>query len=339
MRFVDYVTVKVRSGSGGSGCVAFRREKFVPKGGPSGGDGGRGGSVLIRADRNLYTLLDLRYNRHHFAPHGKPGEGSNRSGKDGRNLVLRVPCGTVVRATGGSETLGEVMNSGDELVLVRGGKGGKGNTFFKRATRQAPQFAQPGEPGEEKDVTLELKMLADVGLVGQPNAGKSTLVSSVSAARPKVADYPFTTLAPMPGVVNVEGYRSFVIADIPGIIAGASQGKGLGLRFLKHIQRNAVLLFLIPVNSFELRAEYDALLHELCTFDPALVAKPRLVAFSKVDLLAPDERRSWLDEARAALPSGEDVHLISSVTGFGLTRLKRELWERVRQEREARAQG
>ncbi len=339
MRFVDYVTIKVRSGHGGPGCVAFRREKFVPRGGPSGGDGGRGGSVLLEADRNLYTLLDLRYNRHHFAPNGKAGEGSNKSGKDGRDLVLRVPPGTLARTTSGREVLGEVINEGDQLVLVRGGRGGKGNAFFRRATRQVPRYAQPGEPGEEQDITLELKMLADVGLVGQPNAGKSTLVASVSAARPKIADYPFTTLVPMLGVVQVESFQSFVIADIPGIIAGASKGKGLGLRFLQHIERNAVLLFIIPVTSPKPREEYDQLLHELRTYDTAVFYKPRVVAFSKSDLLPPAGHEAWLAEACEAFPSDLEVHLISSVAGTGLARLKRALWARVVGLRAASAQG
>ena len=332
MRFVDYVTIKVRSGAGGAGCIAFRREKYVPRGGPSGGDGGSGGSVLIEADRHLYTLLDLRYNRHHFAPNGAPGQGSNKSGKDGGDLVLRVPPGTVVRDTNTKKILGEVLDEGDRFTLVHGGRGGKGNAFFKRAVRQAPRYAQPGESGEGKDVTLELKLLADVGLVGQPNAGKSTLVSSISAARPKIADYPFTTITPMPGVVRVASFQSFVIADIPGIIAGASEGKGLGLRFLKHIERNSVLLFVIPVNSIDIREEYDMLLHELLTYDKAIERKPRMVAFSKSDLLPPDEHETWLASVRPIMPLGLELLLISSVVGTGLTTLKQRLWERVNSE-------
>jgi len=329
MRFVDHVTIKIRSGAGGSGCVAFRREKYVPKGGPSGGDGGRGGSVLMEANSNLYTLLDLRYSRHHFAPNGKAGEGSNKSGRDGQDLVLRVPRGTVARMTRTGALIGEVVDAGDQLVLAHGGRGGKGNAFFKRSTRQVPRYAQPGEKGEEKDVTLELKMLADVGLVGQPNAGKSTLVATVSAARPKIADYPFTTLTPTPGVVQVASFQSFVIADIPGIISGASQGKGLGLRFLKHIERNAVLLFVIPVTSHDLRAAYDLLLRELRAYKEAITRKPRILALSKRDLLPPDSQKAWLLEAKKAMPPGLEVHLISSATGQGLPALKQALWARV----------
>ncbi len=283
----------------------------------------------MEANSNLYTLLDLRYSRHHFAPNGKAGEGSNKSGRDGQDLVLRVPRGTVARMTRTGALIGEVVDAGDQLVLAHGGRGGKGNAFFKRSTRQVPRYAQPGEKGEEKDVTLELKMLADVGLVGQPNAGKSTLVATVSAARPKIADYPFTTLTPTPGVVQVASFQSFVIADIPGIISGASQGKGLGLRFLKHIERNAVLLFVIPVTSHDLRAAYDLLLRELRAYKEAITRKPRILALSKRDLLPPDSQKAWLLEAKKAMPPGLEVHLISSATGQGLPALKQALWARV----------
>ena len=283
----------------------------------------------MEANSNLYTLLDLRYSRHHFAPNGKAGEGSNKSGRDGQDLVLRVPRGTVARMTRTGALIGEVVDAGDQLVLAHGGRGGKGNAFFKRSTRQVPHYAQPGEKGEEKDVTLELKMLADVGLVGQPNAGKSTLVATVSAARPKIADYPFTTLTPTPGVVQVASFQSFVIADIPGIISGASQGKGLGLRFLKHIERNAVLLFVIPVTSHDLRAAYDLLLRELRAYKEAITRKPRILALSKRDLLPPDSQKAWLLEAKKAMPPSLEVHLISSATGQGLPALKQALWARV----------
>jgi len=329
MKFVDYVTITVRSGKGGAGAMSFRRAKFEPKGGPDGGNGGRGGSVILEADSHLYTLLDLRYNRHHFAGNGKPGSGSRKSGSDGEDILLRVPVGTVVRDTDTGELLGEMLEEGDRLTLVEGGRGGKGNDHFKSATRQAPRYSQPGEPGQERNVTLELKLLADVGLVGFPNAGKSTLVSSLSAAKPKIADYPFTTLEPALGVVSVEDYRSFVMADIPGIIEGAHEGKGLGIQFLKHIERNAILLFLLPSTSEDLAAEYATLLAELEAFNPAMLGKPRMVALSKMDLIAPDEKDTFVREAREALPKDVDMVPISSVARTGLDELKRALWERI----------
>ena len=333
MKFVDYVTITVRSGKGGPGAVAFRREKYEPRGGPSGGDGGKGGSVLIEADANLYTLLDLRYNRHHFAAKGRPGEGSNRTGKNAEDIVLRVPPGTIARLTDSDALVGEVLEPGDRLVLVQGGRGGKGNAFFKSPTNQAPRKAQPGEPGEEKNITLELKLLADVGLVGFPNAGKSTLVASLSAARPKIADYPFTTLAPSLGVVYVGEYESFVIADIPGIIEGAHEGKGLGLRFLKHIERNAVLLFVIPVTSDDPAVEYQTLLDELRAFNPEMLYKPHMVALSKIDLLSKEERRTVGAAVRTSFSEDIDVVPISAVAQIGLDELKRALWTRIRRER------
>lgn len=333
MRFIDQVTVHARSGPGGAGCVAFRREKYVPKGGPAGGNGGRGGSVILMADKHLYTLLDLRYNPHQRASAGEAGQGNNRAGKNGQDLILRVPCGTMARTSEDGRLLGEVLIHGDQLMLVEGGRGGKGNTFFKSATRQVPRYAQPGEPGEEKSVLLELKMLADVGLVGFPNAGKSTLVASVSSARPKIADYPFTTLVPSPGVVRVEDYESFVIADIPGIITGASEGKGLGLRFLRHIERNAVLLFVIPVTSEDVFAEFTDLMRELHNYDPKLSEKRRFIALSKADLIPKEDYADCLERARAKFDSNETVLLISAVTGFGLETLKYELWNCVQEVR------
>ncbi len=327
MRFVDQVTVYVRSGDGGAGSIAFRREKYVPKGGPAGGNGGRGGSVILEADKQLYTLLDLRYNPHQRASRGEDGQGNNRAGKDGQDLILRVPCGTIARLSDSGDLLGEVLVHGDQLTLVKGGQGGKGNTFFKSATHQTPRYAQPGESAEEKKVVLELKMLADVGLVGFPNAGKSTLVASISAARPKIADYPFTTLAPTPAVVKVEEYQSFVIADIPGIIVGASQGKGLGLRFLRHIERNAVLLFLIPVDSEDHVLEFETLMHELKSYDPLLVNKRRLIALTKSDLIPKEEHIPYLDQVRDQFGKEESIFLISATAGFGLERLKHELWD------------
>ncbi len=329
MKFVDYVTITVRSGKGGAGAVAFRRAKFEPRGGPEGGDGGRGGSVILTADDNLYTLLDLRYNRHHFAQNGQPGSGSNMKGKDGQDIILRVPPGTVVRDTDTNEVLGEVLEVGDRLVLVEGGRGGKGNAFFKSSTNRSPRYAQPGEPGHERNVTLELKLLADVGLVGLPNAGKSTLVASMSAAKPKIADYPFTTLEPSLGVVYVGDYESFVIADIPGIIEGAHEGKGLGLQFLKHIERNAVLLVVIPVTSEDVKAEYELLMHELEQHNPELVNKPRLVVLSKVDLISDEDREREVERLIGKFPQDVEVLPVSAVTRSGISDLKHHLWARV----------
>lgn len=329
MKFVDYVTVTVRSGRGGAGSVHFRREKFEPKGGPNGGDGGAGGSVVLEGDDNLYTLLDLRYNRHHFAPSGEAGAGANKSGKSGDDIVLRVPLGTVAKDSATGETLGEIVEKGQRITLAQGGRGGLGNTHFKSATRQAPRYAQPGEDGEEREVTLELKLLADVGLVGFPNAGKSTLVSALSAAKPKVADYPFTTLEPNLGMVYLGDWRSFVIADIPGLIEGASEGRGLGHQFLKHVERNAVLLFCVAADAEDPGARYQTLLDELAAFSPHLLAKPRLVALTKMDLVGPELAEAWVDEARSTFPDGVDVLPVSAVAQRGLDRLKERLWTHV----------
>ncbi len=306
----------------------------MPRGGPAGGNGGRGGSVFLEADANLHTLLDLRYRRHHFAPNGRGGEGSLKTGKNGDDLIVRVPPGTRASLIDGGERLGEVLEPGEQLLLARGGRGGKGNAHFKTATRQTPRHAQRGEPGVEKRVILELRLLAHVGLVGLPNAGKSTFVASVSAARPKIADYPFTTLAPSLGVVDVGDYRSFVIADIPGIVEGAHQGRGLGIQFLKHIERNVVLLFLIPVTSEDPRAEYELLLGELVAFNPEMIRKPRLVAFSKADLLPPTERGEWLKDNATSLPNGVQSLLLSAVSGVGLDYAKSVLWDRIHREKQ-----
>jgi len=330
MKFVDYVTVSVKSGKGGAGSVSFRREKFEPKGGPDGGDGGVGGSVSLIADSHLYTLLDHRYNRHHNAENGHSGSSANKHGKDGANILLKVPVGTVIKDTKTQEVIGELLVAGDRLDLAKGGRGGKGNTFFKSSTNQAPRHSQPGEPGEERDITLELKLLADVGLVGLPNAGKSTLVASLSAARPKIAGYPFTTLEPSLGVVALESYESFVIADIPGIIEGAHLGKGLGIQFLKHIERNAVLLFMIPLDTEDVAAEYETLLGELRQYNAEMLDKPRVVGLSKLDLIAPDEQKKVLKEARAAIGDGTEVFAFSSVARSGLDVLKRGLWNYVK---------
>ncbi|HEY5565583.1 MAG TPA: GTPase ObgE [Rhodothermia bacterium] len=333
MKFVDYVTITIRSGSGGPGCVAFRREKYVPRGGPSGGDGGRGGSVFLEGDKNLYTLLDLRYKRHHYAQNGMPGEGANRTGSDGEDVILRVPPGTLARDRETDEIIGEVVEHGERILLAEGGMGGKGNTFFKSATHQAPHHAQPGRPGFEREIALELRLLADVGLVGFPNAGKSTLISVISEANPKIADYPFTTLTPQLGVVSVESYKSFVMADIPGIIEGAHEGKGLGIRFLKHIEHNAVLLFILSVESEDLAHEFAVLLRELESYDPILVGKPRLLGVSKIDLLDSAEFKRRAGE-NFGLPESETVLPFSSVAQKGLEPLKRALWQAIQSARE-----
>ena len=334
MKFVDYVTITARSGRGGAGSSHFRREKFAPKGGPDGGDGGAGGSVILEGDPQLYTLLDLRYNRHHFAESGQPGAGSGSFGKTGDDIVIRVPLGTVARDAETDEALGEIVEAGDRIVLAQGGRGGLGNTHFKSATRQAPQYSQPGEEGEEREVILELKLLADVGLVGFPNAGKSTLVSSLSAAKPKIADYPFTTLEPNLGMVYLGDYRSFVMADIPGLIEGASEGRGLGIQFLKHVERNAVLLFCIPADDERPGDRYRTLLAELEAFSPHLLTKPRLVALTKMDIVGPELADAWVAEARASFPDDLDVLPVSAVARRGLDPLKEALWTRVEASRE-----
>ncbi len=338
MKFIDYVEIAVRSGKGGAGAVHFRREKYEPRGGPDGGDGGRGGSVVLEADPNLYTLMDLRYNKHHFADDGAPGGPQNRTGKGGEDIVLRVPPGTVARDAQTEAMLGEVVAPGERLVLVRGGRGGKGNAHFKSSTNRAPRRAQPGEASEERTVALELKLLADVGLVGLPNAGKSTLLAACSAAEPKQADYPFTTLAPSLGMVYVGPDASFVMADLPGIIEDAHEGKGLGLRFLRHIERNAVLLFTIPITSKDLAGEYETLLGELRAYNPALLDKPRLVAITKIDLL-PEAERSLLPEiVEDEFERDVEILPVSAVAQIGLERLGHRLLDRVREARTRRAE-
>lgn len=283
--FVDRVVVRVSAGTGGSGQVSFRREKFVPMGGPDGGDGGKGGDVIVRADRNLATLLDYTYRDAWAAERGEHGQGSNKTGRSGEDVVLPVPPGTVIREHDNGEFIGEVLSHGEELVVARGGRGGKGNTFFATSTHQSPREWQPGEEGQERVLDLELKLIADVGLVGQPNAGKSTLLSVISAARPKIGDYPFTTLSPNLGVVPMSDHRSFVVADIPGIIEGASEGKGLGLQFLRHIERTRLLAFLIPIDAMDWQAELDQLRHEITTHSAELAAKPWCIVFTKMDLM------------------------------------------------------
>lgn len=327
--FIDYVKIHCRSGKGGAGSRHFHRAKYVPKGGPDGGDGGRGGHIILRGDRQMWTLLPLKFNRHIFAQNGQSGTGGRSFGKDGEDVIINVPTGTVVFDAETGEFLCEVNDDGEEVKLLRGGRGGLGNWHFKSATNRTPRYAQPGEPAIEKTVILELKLLADVGLVGFPNAGKSTLLSALSAAKPKIADYPFTTMEPQLGIVSYRDNRSFVMADIPGIIEGASEGKGLGLRFLRHIERNAVLLFMVPADAEDIKKEYEILLGELEKFNPQLMDKQHVLAISKSDML--DEE--LMTEIEKTLPSDIPHVFISAVTGQGLTELKDILWGAITDER------
>ena len=326
--FIDYVKILCRSGKGGAGSAHFYRAKYVPKGGPDGGDGGRGGHIILRGNRNMWTLLPLKYRRHIFAGNGQAGSGGRSFGKDGEDVVVDVPCGTVVFDAETGEYLCEVTDDGQDVKLLRGGRGGLGNWHFKSSTNRTPRYAQPGEPAVERSVILELKVLADVGLVGFPNAGKSTLLSAVSAAEPKIADYPFTTMEPQLGIVAYRDNRSFVMADIPGIIEGASEGKGLGLRFLRHIERNAVLLFMVPADADDITEQYRVLLNELEQFNPQLADKQRVLAVSKSDMLD-DELRAEIEKT---LPEGIPHVFISSVTGQGIAELKDLLWGAITDE-------
>ncbi len=327
--FIDYVKILCRSGKGGAGSRHFYRAKYVPKGGPDGGDGGRGGHIILRGNRNMWTLLPLKYRRHIFAGNGQAGSGGRSFGKDGDDVVVEVPCGTVVFDAETGEYLCEVTDDGQEVKLLKGGRGGLGNWHFKSSTNRTPRYAQPGEPAIERSIILELKMLADVGLVGFPNAGKSTLLSAVSAAEPKIADYPFTTMEPQLGIVAYRDNRSFVMADIPGIIEGASEGKGLGLRFLRHIERNAVLLFMVPADADDITEQYNILLRELNQFNPQLADKQRVLAVSKSDMLD-DELRQEIEKT---LPADVPHVFISAVTGYGITELKDLLWAAITDEK------
>ncbi len=323
--FVDYVKVHLSSGKGGQGSAHLRREKYVAKGGPDGGDGGRGGHVIVRGNKNLWTLLGFKFKRHFKAGHGEHGGRQRSTGADGEDVYLEVPLGTVVKDSESGEALFEITEDGQEEILAQGGLGGRGNWHFKSATNQTPRYAQPGLPGEEKDVTLELKVLADVGLVGFPNAGKSTLLAALTSAKPKIADYEFTTLKPNLGIVQYRDFQSFVIADIPGIIEGASEGKGLGHYFLRHIERNATLLFLVPADSPDISKEYEILLSELRKYNPELLDKRRLLAVSKSDMLDAELMEEMREELKGELPDIEFL-FISSVSGLGITPLKDRLW-------------
>lgn len=321
--FVDYVKICCRSGKGGAGSAHLLRNRQTSKGGPDGGDGGRGGHIILQANAQMWTLLHLKYRKHVIAGVGEPGGGQNKSGADGKDEILEVPLGTVAKDAETGEVLCELTDDGQEFILVEGGRGGLGNSHFKSSTNQTPRYAQPGESGREEWMILELKVLADVGLVGFPNAGKSTLLSSITAAKPKIADYAFTTLVPNLGIVPYRDHRSFVVADIPGIIEGAHEGKGLGHRFLRHIERNAVLLFMVPADSKDHKVEFDILLNELKQYNPEMLDKERIYAISKSDLLDEELKQAVSQELMPDYP-----HLyFSSVSGEGLVRLKDELWK------------
>lgn len=327
--FVDYVKIMCRSGKGGAGSKHFHRAKFVPKGGPDGGDGGRGGNIILRGNRNMWTLLHLKYRKHVFASDGGYGLGQNMHGSDGEDVILDVPLGTVAKDAETGEIRFEITEEGEKRTLIHGGRGGLGNANFASSTHQTPRYAQPGEPGDERWMILELKVLADVGLVGFPNAGKSTLLASISAAKPEIAAYAFTTIVPNLGIVEYRDYRSFVMADIPGIIEGAHEGRGLGHRFLKHIERNATLLFLISCDTERgIRAEYDILLKELELFNEELLDKPRVLAITKSDIMG-DE---MMELVREELPKGIETVFISAVAQKGLMELKDLLWKKINEE-------
>ncbi|NNF37502.1 MAG: GTPase ObgE [Gemmatimonadetes bacterium] len=331
--FVDRAVIELTAGTGGSGAESFRRESGVPRGGPNGGDGGKGGDVILVADKQLTTLLDYSYRRHYKADRGQHGMGSNKTGRGGDDRVLRVPPGTLVRDLESGELLGELLGDGDRLVAARGGRGGRGNARFATATHQAPRRWEPGEEGEQRMVELELKLIADVGLVGEPNAGKSTFLATVSRARPKVADYPFTTLKPNLGVVELPDFRSFVLADIPGIIEGAHEGKGLGHQFLRHVERTRTLALMVPLDSPDADAEYRRLRSELQNYAPELAAKPHCLVFTKADLLGPDDAPP---EVVATEAWGRFV--VSAVTRRGVPELLEALWAKARERRELDAE-
>lgn len=326
--FIDLVEIFVKAGNGGRGAIHFRREKYVPKGGPDGGDGGKGADVVLLADQNMSTLLDYRYNRKYIAQNGEPGMGSLKTGKSGEDIILRVPVGTIVKDKLSGQILFDFTEPNQTFIVAKGGKGGRGNTHFKSPTNQAPRKAEPGQPGEERWIILELKLIADVGIVGFPNAGKSTLISVISAARPKIADYPFTTLEPVLGLVQYKDYKSFVVADIPGIIEGASQGKGLGLKFLRHIERTKVLLFLIRADAEDPFNEYKILVKELKSYSSELLKKPHLVAISKMDLIFDDERKDFEKKIKTKFKTAvkgiekpTKILFISSVANKGIDNL------------------
>jgi GTP-binding protein len=323
--FIDFAQIEVKSGDGGDGAVTFRKEKYIPKGGPSGGNGGFGGSIIFEAHSNLSTLLDFRYKRKYSAEDGKPGSNSLKDGKSGDDIIIKVPVGTIIKDAETNEVLLDLSRAEQKVILLKGGKGGKGNSNFATATRRTPRFAEDGKPGISKKIVLELKLIADVGLVGFPNAGKSTLISKISAAKPKIADYPFTTLEPNLGIVRYKEFESFTVADIPGIIEGAHEGKGLGIKFLRHIERTRILLFLIEVTSKNYQKDFDTLYNELKTYSKKLIDKKIIVALSKADLLDKEELKK-LDKIKIKKTKGS-IAVFSSVTGFGVKDLLDKIWE------------
>lgn len=332
MMLIDNAKITIKSGDGGRGCVSFRREKYVPKGGPNGGDGGKGGDVIFKADNSLATLIDFRYKRIYRAPNGVPGLGGDKTGKNGKDILILVPCGSIIKDFTTGYILADLIENGDSYLAVKGGKGGRGNAKFATSTNQAPRQAEPGIKGEEKVIEIELKMIADVGLVGLPNAGKSTLISKISAAKPKIADYPFTTLQPNLGIVRYKDYQSFVVADIPGLIEGAHTGKGLGIRFLKHIERTKVLVFLIDATLIPYREnkieDYEILVNELKSYDKKLLDKPKLICFSKIDSLTPEQVKELSKIKFTKGRSKEKITVlnISSVSGENIPKLLDEIW-------------
>ncbi len=327
MKFIDYAKISVKAGNGGRGIVSFHREKYVPKGGPDGGNGGKGGDIIFRANPHLTTLLDFKYKRNYKAEDGKSGGTSNKTGRNGENKIILVPCGTVIKDATRGEILADLVEPGQEYIAAKGGHGGRGNSEFATPTNQAPRFAEEGQPGEEREILLELKVLADVGIVGLPNVGKSTLISVISAARPKIADYPFTTLVPNLGVVQIGENQSFVVADIPGLVEGASEGRGLGLQFLRHIERTKLLLFLIDANTDNPKRDFQVLLNELKKYNRELLHKEKVIAFSKMDSVTEETQQKLMRinfGKNYPRPIG-----ISAITGFGIQKIKFLLWEKV----------
>lgn len=329
--FIDYAEINISAGNGGDGAVTFRREKYVPKGGPSGGNGGDGGSIIIETHHNLFTLLDFRYRKKYKAGNGEPGGNSRKDGKNGKNIIIKVPVGTVIKDAESGKVLFDLDTDDKRVIAAIGGKGGKGNSNFATPTNQAPRYAEPGKPGEQKSIILELKLIADVGLVGFPNAGKSTLISAISAARPKIADYPFTTLEPNLGIVQYKDYQSFTVADIPGIIEGAHEGKGLGLKFLRHIERTKVLVFLIDITSENYENDYNILYNELKSHSKKLAQKPSLLVLSKSDLVEESEVNKLIKKKIRKLDSR--LHIISAVTGAGIDALLDILWDMIQKQK------